>query len=286
MQPMKKISMFFFVLTMALVGAAAPAQTSCLNWLFNDSSETEKLRAEFAKNVDSMTLEADYVKMIVSDAAGKIKRLGNNCQSQYFVYVDRNPDKQIAMVCLFDSTTREIVIIGATKVSTGKPKAGDYFITPTGVFENSIKNPSYRAVGTKNAKGWRGLGAKNSRAWDFGWQETEKNGQKAYIRLLMHATDPDYGEQRLGQIASKGCVRVSAKLNKFLDHHGILDKDYEDHKNFKKVSWVLARNREPVALAGKYLIVGDSQEIDYIPELPAPRWEPLRLDPIIANRKP
>ena len=69
------------------------------------------------------------------------------------------------------------------------------------------------------------------RVWDFGWQPAER-GWKVEpdlvdIRLLMHATDPDYLEQRLGRPASQGCIRVPAAMNRFLDMHGVLDADYE-----------------------------------------------------------
>jgi hypothetical protein len=43
----------------------------------------------------------------------------------------------------------------------------------------------------------------------------------------MHATDPDYLEQRLGHPASEGCVRIPATMNRFLDVHGVPDADYE-----------------------------------------------------------
>jgi len=116
---------------------------------------------------------------------------------------------------------------------------------------------SYRALGTKNSKGWRGLGAKGSRVWDFGWRDTPlKGGHIVQIRLLLHATDPDFGEPRLGKVDSKGCVRITAKLNRFLDSRGILDRKYElSHK----AKYVLRRDRQPVQFAGSYILVGDSR---------------------------
>jgi len=69
------------------------------------------------------------------------------------------------------------------------------------------------------------------RVWDFGWQPAEKGWtaeqETAEIRLLVHATDPDYLEQRLGRPASKGCVRIPAAMNRYLDHYGVLDAEYE-----------------------------------------------------------
>ena len=240
-----------------------------------DSWEIQRMQNEFESRVGLMVLEEDYSRLILADAADKIESIKGNVPSQYFVYADRNPKKQMILVCFFDSATRRITIIGADKISTGNPKRSGHFLTPTGVFENSLKNPSYRALGTKNANGWRGFGVKNSRVWDFGWQETtDKNNQKTEIRMLMHATDPDFGEKKLGQVESKGCVRISAKLDKFLDHYGIIDKDYEEHKQLTNPSWLLAADREPVIAAGKYLLIGDSEEASHNPEIPA-IWEPL-----------
>lgn len=144
------------------------------------------------------------------------------------------------------------------KISSGNGKRKGFFITPTGVFKNSPDFIGYRALGTKNVKGWRGLGAKGSRVWDFGWQKTIKNGREREIRFLVHATDPIFGEKRLGKIDSKGCIRISGKLNQFLDHYGLLDREYEAQKDNKRFSWVLNPKREPVLFAGQYLLVGDS----------------------------
>ena len=78
------------------------------------------------------------------------------------------------------------------------------------------------------------------------------------MRLLMHATDPDKGEPRLGRTDSKGCVRISSALNRFLDTYAILDSNYEDWAKTRSDSWLLKKDRMPVAYPGKYLIVGDS----------------------------
>lgn len=221
--------------------------------------EVEKLQAEFEKIVGfKLTLEEGYLRLVLEDAVGKILSIKENGQSQYFVYVDRNPKKQIILICFFDSARKNITVIGADKISTGNQNRRGYFITPVGVFEHTIKNRSYRALGTKNEKGWRGLGVKGSRVWDFGWQKTPKDNREVEIRLLLHATDPIFGEKRLGKIDSKGCIRISGKLNKFLDHYGILDKDYEEQKHLKGISWLLGTNRESMIYGGKYLIIGDS----------------------------
>jgi hypothetical protein len=184
--------------------------------------------------------------------------VSDNNESQFFVYIDRNPAKQRILVCFFNADNQSVTLIGADKASTGNQKRAGFFITPCGVYKNTIKYLSYRALGTKNDKGWRGLGAKGSRVWDFGWQRTQKNNQEWLIRLLMHATDPNFGEKRLGRVDSKGCIRISGKMNKFLDHFGLLDKEYEANKNKKIISWLLKSDREPSVYAGKYLVIGDS----------------------------
>ena len=182
--------------------------------------------AAFANEVGSISFEPAYGEKIARQAALLIR--GDQPKfdsSQFFLLVDRNPDAQIAFLAFYDQDKKEdaVLLLGADKTSTGNPKRRGYFETPIGVFENSPQNFSYRALGTKNSNGWRGLGAKGSRVWDLGWQRTLKqNGEQAEIRLLVHATDPDNGESRLGTIQSKGCIRISARLNQFLDYYGVL----------------------------------------------------------------
>ncbi|MBU2037485.1 hypothetical protein KJ866_04810 [Patescibacteria group bacterium] len=222
--------------------------------------EVQKMRAIFKEAVGvKVAAEADYLNQVSQDAAQRLLSLGESAkQSQYFLYVDRNPNKQIAWVGFFNASDGSVAIIGLDKISSGNEKRKGFFITPTGVFKNSPEIIGYRALGTKNEKGWRGLGAKGSRVWDFGWQKTKKKGEERLIRLLVHATDPIFGEKRLGKTDSKGCIRISSKLNRFLDYYGLLDKSYEAQKDDKRISWMLKPNRQPVLFAGQYLLVGDS----------------------------
>ena len=224
----------------------------------DNSIETESLSEIFKKQVSNITTDQTYIAWISSDALDRILKAEDSQLRQYFVYVDRNEEKQNIMVGFFDPVEIKIVIIGWDKVSTGNPRKKGHFITPTGVFKNSVDNPGYRALGTKNSKGWRGLGKRGSRVWDFGWQKTPDQAAEREIRLLLHATDPDFGEQRLGQVDSKGCVRLSAKLNYFLDHYGILDKEYEQSAANKTSGWLLSNDRETVKNPGQFMIVGDS----------------------------
>ena len=100
--------------------------------------------------------------------------------------------------------------------------------------------------------------------WDFGWQAADRgwvaDTDTVDIRLLMHATDPDYLEQRLGRPASQGCVRISAAMNRFIDAHGVLDLDYERAgRDDPKFAAVLLPNRQPTELAGRALVIVDSR---------------------------
>ena len=149
---------------------------------------------------------------------------------------------------------------------TGQSGRRGYFITPVGAFLHTDGILDYRALGTFNENHIRGLGVKGMRVWDFGWQPAERGwrveSDMAEIRLLMHATDPDYLEQRLGRPASQGCVRVPASMNRFLDKHGVLDADYEraavDSPAFRAI---LATGHQPTPLAGNVLIVFDSSPV-------------------------
>ena len=122
-------------------------------------------------------------------------------QPQLLVVVDRDPAVQELRIILAqpDATWQ---VIGGSKVSTGQSGRRGYFITPMGVFLHTDGILDYRALGTFNENHIRGLGLKGMRVWDFGWQTAQKGWRDerdpAEIRLQMHATDPDYLEQRLG----------------------------------------------------------------------------------------
>jgi hypothetical protein len=185
-------------------------------------------------------------------------------RSQLLVVVDRNPSVQ-EMRIILAMPNGPWQMIGGSKVSTGQAGRHGYYITPTGVFHHTDGILDYRALGTFNENHIRGLGLKGSRVWDFGW-ETAGRGWRAdrepgEIRLLMHATDPDYLEQRLGHPASQGCVRIPARMNRFLDLHGVLDADYERAaRDDARVRSILRPDREPTPLAGDAMVVVDSSQ--------------------------
>jgi len=227
-----------------------------------------QLRQVFEERHERLaTLPEAYYDFVRKDVAERMSKAGLSFDgTQYFVYADRNPYAQFILVGLYEADTDSIEFLGADLVSTGNiEKGSDYFETPTGVFENLVANFSYRALGTPNQEGWRGLGGKDSRVWDFGDQpglkqyRTRTGSTMSQMRLLMHATDPSQGEPRLGRTDSKGCVRISPGLNQFLDSYAILDRNYEEWRKNRHDSWLLKKERTPVAYPGKYLIIGDSQ---------------------------
>ena len=184
--------------------------------------------------------------------------------AQLVVAVDRNPAVQ-QMRIIFAAPHSPWQVIGGGKVSTGRAGRRGYFITPTGVFAHTTAILDYRAEGTYNENHIRGLGIKGRRVWDFGWQPAVEgwraDGAMNDIRLLLHATDPDYLEPRLGRPDSKGCVRISARMNVFLDQYAVLDADYlHAAPTDRAYAAVLPANGTPSPLAGSYMVVFDSSE--------------------------
>ena len=141
------------------------------------------------------------------------------------------------------------------------------------IFEHTIANPDFRAEGTRNENGILGYGRRGMRVYDFGWQQAERGwgfGGEATMRLQMHATDPELLEIRLGTIQSKGCIRIPATLNTFIDRHAILDADYEQATAPGQTFWVLSKTREPTPWSGRYLVIVDTESTS------RPPWSPLR----------
>jgi len=184
---------------------------------------------------------------------------------QLLIVVDRSPAVQQMRIMLADPSGAWRSLGGST-VSTGQEGRHGYFITPTGVFPHTDAILDWRAEGTFNQNHIRGLGLKGMRVWDFGWQRAERGWgaapENGEIRLLMHATDPDVLEQRLGRPASKGCVRIPAAMNRFLDRHGVLDADYETAaKQDSRFGALLLPDRVPTPLAGTMLVIVDSGDV-------------------------
>lgn len=191
--------------------------------------------------------------------------------SQYVVLVDRNPNVQAVML-FWRSSTGNAVFIGASPASTGRPGGFEHFETPTGVFVHSLDNLDFRAEGTKNELGICGYGAKGMRVYDFGWVLARRTWGKpgeSLMRLQMHSTDPGLLEPRLGTAQSKGCIRIPASLNEFIDRYGLLDADYEQAMAAGQNFWVMRSDRTPTPWSGRYLVVVDSAHKT------RPAWSPL-----------
>lgn len=194
---------------------------------------------------------------------------------QFVAVVDRNPNVQ-AVLIYWGSSQVAWRLVGAAPVSTGLPGRFEHFTTPLGVFEHSLANPDFRAEGTKNQFGIRGYGRKGSRVYDFGWVAWPKgwgDGAMSVMRLQMHSTDPDVLEQRLGTAQSKGCIRIPASLNEFIDRYGVLDGAYEEELASGARLWVLREDREPTPWSGRYLVVVDSERSQ------RPGWAVLPASP-------
>ncbi|WP_063552291.1 hypothetical protein [Burkholderia territorii] len=180
---------------------------------------------------------------------------------EYVAMVDRAPNVQALFIYFRATPSNAWLMIGASPVGTGWPGKYDHFLTPLGVFHHSPDNMDFRAEGTTNDNGIRGYGARDMRIYDFGWVDGERGwgkGGKSPMRFQMHATDPDRLEPLLGIRHSKGCVRIPASLNTFLDRNGILDDDYQARVEAGKSLWVLRRDRDITPIAGRYLVVIDS----------------------------
>jgi hypothetical protein len=191
--------------------------------------------------------------------------------AQAFVLIDRSPQVQAGFVVV-RMPGGDWYWLGAAPVSTGRPGRFEYFRTPTGVFAHTLDNPDFRAEGTFNEHNIRGYGVRGMRVFDFGWVEAERGwGPRgtSLMRLQMHATDPDRLEPRLGRAGSKGCIRIPATLNTFLDRYGIIDADYDAALARGDALWVLRADRQPIPWPGRYLVIVDSQVAK------RPPWSPL-----------
>ena len=101
--------------------------------------------------------------------------------------------------------------------------------------------------------------------WRTGWQTAKRGwgeGGESAMRLLVHSTDPALLEKRIGRPQSKGCVRIPAGMNEFIDRYGILDADYERALAQGKLLWVLRTDRQPTPWSGRYLAIIESDALE------------------------
>ena len=231
------------------------------------------LRAAFAGTVTRRlqvpaAVQQEYGARL--EAALQGDQLGN-LSGEYVVLVDRCANVQALFIYFRATPSDKWVMIGASPVATGRPGEFDHFVTPLGVFEHTPDNMDFRAEGTMNQNGIRGYGKRDMRIFDLGWAQGERGlgkGGMSQMRFQMHATDPDKLEPLLGIRHSKGCVRIPASLNAFLDHYGILDAGYEALVESGKPLWVLHSDRQVTPWAGRYIVVVDSEHKTRL------RWSP------------
>ena len=231
------------------------------------------LRAMFARDVTRRlnvpaVAQQEYSQRL--QTALEQNQLGN-LSGEYVVLVDRSANVQALFIYFRPTPSDKWLMIGASPVATGRPGEFDHFITPLGVFEHTPDNMDFRAEGTMNENGIRGYGKRDMRIFDLGWAQGERGwgkGGVSQMRFQMHATDPDRLEPLLGVRHSKGCVRIPASLNVFLDHYGILDAEYEALVESGKPLWVLHSDRQVTPWAGRYIVVVDSARKT------RPEWSP------------
>lgn len=243
------------LLALAWLGAASgqPAMTD---------DEVSTWRDRFARAVDRRLEVPDDARqryLALLDTALAAAGL-DDLPPQALLLVDRSAQVQAVMVLLRRSD-RRWTWLGAAPVSTGRPGSYDHFRTPLGVFAHTLDKPDFRAEGSFNENGIRGYGVGGMRVFDFGWVPAERGwgaGGQSAMRLQMHATDPDRLEPRLGRPESKGCIRIPATLNDFLDRHGLLDADYLQAQARGEPLWILRADRQPLPWPGRYLVVVDS----------------------------
>lgn len=238
-----------------------------------EAQTIELARQRFVAEVDRrLDLPEDAQARVVQQLDAALSQAGlSPLPPQHVLVVDRSPQVQAAFL-LLRAPQGGWHWVGASPVSTGRVGGFDHFRTPLGVFAHSLDNLDFRAEGTYNANGVRGYGARGMRVFDFGWVQAERGwgaGGQRQMRLQMHATDPTLLEPRLGRVESKGCIRIPATLNVFLDRHGVLDADYEQGLAQGKALWMLRADRTPLPWPGRWLVVVDSMTRE------RPPWSPL-----------
>lgn len=234
------------------------------------SANVQSLKSQMilAMGDEYMTPSPELTQGAIQQAQIMLQRQGVQIDNPQILFiVDRAVDVQRLWAVYAPSSTGDWEVIGAVKVSTGKPYRYEHYKTPVGVMINNNVNPGYRALGTRNKYGIRGIGAKGMRVWDFGWQTTtdwkNPNGRPAIVQLEMHATDPTYLAPFLGKPISEGCIHIPAKFNVFADHNGLIDGLL--NPNDPNVEWLFGKDHHQTPLAGDKVVVIDTSEPNAIP---------------------
>lgn len=256
----------------ALIASMAPAYAAD-----DDRAALTAWTAQFAREVDhrlDVPPDDQQRYLLLLDQAlarAEAQAQADSVAGQALLLVDRSAQVQAAMLVV-RTAAGGWHWLGAAAVSTGKVGTYEHFLTPLGVFIHSLDNPDFRAEGSFNQNHIRGYGRRGMRVFDFGWQAALRGwgaGGNSLMRLQMHATDPDVLEQRLGSVASQGCIRIPATLNVFLDRHGVLDAEYEEALAAGDKLWIIRKNgRQLMPWPGRYLVIVDSLTAE------RPAWSP------------
>nr|WP_092003879.1 L,D-transpeptidase [Paraburkholderia lycopersici] len=244
-------------LTLPVHPALTPEQAA------EETRDALEMRKRFARDVDRR------LRVPLADQRAYGERLQVALEEEdlgalageFVILVDRSANVQALFIYFRALPDEPWQLIGASPVATGRPGEFDHFLTPLGVFEHTPLNMDFRAEGTMNQNGIRGYGRRDMRIYDLGWVDGERGwgkGGYSQMRFQMHATDPDRLEPLLGIRHSKGCVRIPAQLNAFIDHYGIIDAGYQALVDAGKSLWVLHSDREITPWAGRFIVVIDS----------------------------
>jgi hypothetical protein len=266
-------------LTRLFISAITVALLSTSQWAWAVESAAAMLmryQSQVKERLDVPVQEIPrYAKLIEDSLKNTVAPLPS---SQYIFVVDRDPNTQAGFL-FWRSKTGDFILVGASPVSTGQSDESSQHLTPLGVFEHNTNNLDFRSDGVANSDGIRRYGVKGMRVFNFVWQQIphrRADGTQPQASLLMHATDPDLLERRLGRVQSTGNIYISASLNRLLDHEGVLDADYEAAVNEGRKLDILQDSREPALHAGRYLVVVDSGRIE------RPAWSPA---PFLPHRR-
>lgn len=241
-----------------------------------DAAALAALRADFAEAVPRrLAVPEDEARAYAQAAQAMLAMAGDTlARPQFVLVVDRHPRVQAALLFIAAAAPAPWHWVGAGPVSTGRPGGFEHFLTPLGAFAHTLANPDFRAEGSFNDNGIRGYGERGLRVFDFGWTTGERTwgaGGASPMRLQLHATDPARLEPRLGERASKGCVRIGAGFNRFLDRRGVLDADYEAALAAGTPLWVLPPDRQATPWSGRWLVVLETARSARPAWSPAPR---------------
>lgn len=253
---------FTMLFALSLLAAGSAAQAS-----------PQELASAYRAQVDRLLdVPDDEVRRYGALADAALQAAGVAPAPQYLLVVDRDPWVQAALL-LWRAAPGAYSLVGASPVSTGRSGGADDYSTPTGVFDHTPADADSRSTGAADAQGIRWWGAEGMRIYDFGWHAVPPgwgDAKATRMHLLVHATDLEALERRLGSAQTSGTIWIPSSLNRLLDRSGVLDAQY------KGIPPALP-DSTPVQGAGRYLVVVHSGRSD------RPAWSPA---PFLPHRRP